>query len=81
MKAWSARVALLYGYLSHAWMRLSAAFPIASPAALAALRAEARTDDFTPSQFFPIASAVAAAMVACILPPARFPGHLAKPAE
>lgn len=81
MKARSARVALLYEYLSHAWMRLSAAFPIASPAALPALRAAARPDDFTPPQVFPVASAVAAALVGLILPPARSPGRLAKPAE
>lgn len=81
MKARLARVALLHGYVSHAWMRLSAALPIASPAAFTALRAGARPDDFTPPRFFPIARAVAATTAAFILPPARSPGRLAKPAE
>jgi len=60
-------------------MRRSAAFPIASPAALPALRAAARPDDFTPPQVFPVASAVAAALVGLILrlpdPPGAWPSR------
>lgn len=81
MKAWPARVARFYLYLSHARVRLAAAFPIASPAAPPALRAAPRAERFTPRTFFSDASARAAATVACILPPARSLGPLAKPAE